>query len=109
MLLKDANSFNMDFLHKPNKNPNSIGARRGAFFPEKPVEQIRSRGGMKPRAGRDGLDRVLRAADRVGVVLIGTAIVAYCVFGDQNQNKPLSKEKQRRREEALSNKQTRSE
>lgn len=64
---------------------------------------------MKPRAGRDGLDRVLRAADRVGVVLIGTAIVAYCVFGDQNQNKPLSKEKQRRREEALSNKQTRSE
>lgn len=36
MLLKDANSFNMDFLHKPNKNPNSIGtSSSGSVFPGK--------------------------------------------------------------------------
>ena len=59
MLLKDANSFNMDFLHKPNKNPNSIGtSSSGSVFPgktsradQKQVGDEAARGAGRPRQG----------------------------------------------------------
>ncbi len=68
---------------------------------------------VTPRRGRqqsrDSLSRLLRFTDRIGLALVGAAVVAYVVFSPAKERNPLSKAKQLHQEQKLKQQQGRGE